>query len=192
MRTSYVVDGYNLLFHLGLFDRRGGTHALENARECLLDYLRSAFGDDAATVIFDSGRSTKGSPSAGQHQGLHVQFAGRGQEADDVIEELIANSASPQNLVVISNDHRIQVAARRKGAVHVVERLAAEGLLAETWSKRDAIDLVWTLTSIRNWEDLVVECGWSNARYEKRLRQALSAIIVAPGSGRRKKRSPSK
>jgi uncharacterized protein len=116
MRSSYVVDGYNLLFHLGLFDRRGGAHALETARERLLDYLKPAFGDDEATVIFDSGRSTKSVPSAEHHQGLHVQYAGRGQEADDVIEELIAHSASPQNLVVISNDHRLQVAARRKGA----------------------------------------------------------------------------
>jgi predicted RNA-binding protein with PIN domain len=116
MRTSYVVDGYNLLFHLGLFDRRGGAHALEAARERLLDYLKPAFCDSDATVIFDSARSTRSDPSAENHQGLHVQYAGRGQEADDVIEELIAHSASPQNLVVISNDHRLQVAARRKGA----------------------------------------------------------------------------
>jgi uncharacterized protein len=116
MRTSYVVDGYNLLFHLGLFDRRGGAHALENARGRLLDYLKPAFGDDDATVIFDSGRSTRSVPAAEEYQGLHVQYASRGQEADDVIEDLIAQCSSPRNLVVISNDHRIREAARRKGA----------------------------------------------------------------------------
>jgi hypothetical protein len=28
MRVSYLVDGYNLLFQLGLFDRNFGAHAL--------------------------------------------------------------------------------------------------------------------------------------------------------------------
>lgn len=32
-----------------------------------------------------------------------------------------------------------------------------------------AADLLWTLTSLRTWEDLVLERGWTAAEYEKRV-----------------------
>jgi predicted RNA-binding protein with PIN domain len=116
MRVSYLVDGYNLLFHLGLFDRNFGAHALEHARSRLLDYLKQVLGDEDVTVVFDSSRSSRRVEAPQEHQGLHVQYTSRGQEADDVIEETIAGCASPGSLVVISNDRRIRQAARRKGA----------------------------------------------------------------------------
>ncbi len=45
-----------------------------------------------------------------------MRYAGGGQVADDVIEAIVAQSPHPQQLVVISNDHRVQEAARRRGA----------------------------------------------------------------------------
>jgi uncharacterized protein len=116
MRVSYLVDGYNLLFHLGLFDRKIGAHALEHARNRLLEYLKQVLGDEDVTVVFDSARSSRRIQKPEEYQGLHIQYTSRGQEADDVIEETIAGCASPRNLVVISNDNRIRQAARRKGA----------------------------------------------------------------------------
>src|SRR5262245_7665110 len=105
MRASYLVDGYNLLFHLGLFDRRLGTSALEQARERLLDYLKQALKNEDVTVVFDSARGRKTAPAL-QVAGLNVQYA-QGESADDVIEKVIAACADPRQLVVISNDHRI-------------------------------------------------------------------------------------
>ena len=48
----------------------------------------------------------------------------------DLIEELIAAHATPKRLTVVSSDHRIQVSARRRGALAVdsepwLDRLAA-------------------------------------------------------------------
>jgi uncharacterized protein len=118
MRASYLVDGYNLLFHIGLFDRRAGAHALEDARNRLLDFLVSAFKnvDADVTVVFDSGRTRRGPASPVEHGGLRVQYTSRGEEADDVIEEMTARCPNPRGLVVISNDHRVQHAATRNGA----------------------------------------------------------------------------
>jgi predicted RNA-binding protein with PIN domain len=118
MRASYLIDGYNLLFHIGLFDRRAGAHALEDARTRLLDFLNTAFGNagDDVTVIFDSGRTRRRPASPVAHDGLRVQYTSRGEEADDVIEEMTACNANPRGVVVISNDHRVQHAAIRNGA----------------------------------------------------------------------------
>ena len=46
-------------------------------------------------------------------------FAVDHPEADDLIEEMIAAHATPKKLTVVSADHRIQVYARRRGALAV-------------------------------------------------------------------------
>ena len=42
----------------------------------------------------------------------------------------------------------------------VAQRLAAEGVLAPGWTEAEAADLIWSLTSIRTYEDLVVDRAW--------------------------------
>jgi uncharacterized protein len=124
MPTSYVVDGYNLLFQLGLLEQRQRAGALAQARRRLLDFIRAAFpaGNADVTVVFDSARGGgrqgrgKGPAASQEYEGLHIRYASGGDLADDVIERLIAQSPSPAHLVVISSDHRIQTAARRRGA----------------------------------------------------------------------------
>jgi predicted RNA-binding protein with PIN domain len=118
MRVSYLIDGYNLLFHLGLFDRRAGAHALEDSRNRLFDFLKTAFAnaDADVTVVFDSGRTRRRPETPVEHAGLRVQYTSRGEEADDVIEEMTARCQNPRGLVVISNDRRVQHAATRNGA----------------------------------------------------------------------------
>lgn len=118
MPVTYVVDGYNLLFHLGLLDRHGDPQALELARHRLLEHVRSAVGegDHRITVVFDSGRNRRATPAPQECLGIEVRFSGGGDFADDVIEAIIAGCRTPQTLVVVSNDHRIQQAARRGGA----------------------------------------------------------------------------
>ncbi len=51
-----------------------------------------------------------------QHRGITVRFAAQYEEADDLIEELIAADSAPRRLVVVSSDHRLQRAARRRRA----------------------------------------------------------------------------
>ena len=50
------------------------------------------------------------------HQGITVCFAEQYAEADDLIEELIRLDSMLRRLVVVSSDHRLQRAARRRRA----------------------------------------------------------------------------
>jgi AcrR family transcriptional regulator len=61
----------------------------------------------------------------------------------------------------------------------VADRLAAEGVLAPGWTEADAADLIWSLTSIRTYEDLVVDRGWSLKRYRQRVKAMLVSALVA-------------
>ena len=51
-----------------------------------------------------------------RHRGLSVRFAAQQEDADTLIEELILADTSPRRLTVVSSDHRLQRAARRRKA----------------------------------------------------------------------------
>ena len=61
----------------------------------------------------------------------------------------------------------------------VVDRLAGEGRLAPGWGPAVAAELVWALTSLRTWEDLVVRRGWTGPQWVERTTAALEAALVA-------------
>ena len=60
----------------------------------------------------------------------------------------------------------------------VAQRLAAEGVLAAGWTEAEVADLIWSLTSIRTYEDLVVDRGWSLNRYRRRVKALLLGAVV--------------
>lgn len=111
-----LIDGYNFMHALGVQPQRLAEAGLQAARLRLLNYLAEQLGERAAdvTVIFDAVRAPARLDSESQHRGIQVRFA-RGEEADDVIEELIRKSAVPQQLAVVSNDLRLVRAAERRG-----------------------------------------------------------------------------
>src|SRR5579859_126339 len=114
----YLIDGYNLLFAMGLAGKRVEPKTFERARRELLDWIHTAHQTNigAVTVIFDGAHAPEGSQSVHDDRGLHVQFA-VGQLADDLIEELIRSNLRPDQLTVVSSDHRIQKAAKRRGCI---------------------------------------------------------------------------
>ena len=115
----YLIDGYNLLYAMGVLRTRLGPDGLDKARQNLLGVLHGAFGDESAnvTVIFDAAKPPPGVPAEAQYQGLHVRFAVGMAAADDLIELLIRKASVPRHLTVVSDDHRIQQAARRRHCV---------------------------------------------------------------------------
>lgn len=116
MSNTYVIDGYNLLYAMGVLQKRMAPSGLEKARLRLLGLLRNVFGDDApsVTVVFDAAHPPPESSERHEHRGLDVRFAVQYEQADDLIEQLIRKSSSPKQLIVVSDDHRIQKAARRR------------------------------------------------------------------------------
>src|SRR5262249_1221140 len=93
-----------------------GPRSLAKARLRLLGLLHEACGDDAAevTVVFDAANAPRGAASEQDYQGLHVVFAVGRDEADDLIEDMIRKAATPRRLPVVSADHRLQQAGRRR------------------------------------------------------------------------------
>jgi predicted RNA-binding protein with PIN domain len=116
MGATYVIDGYNLLYALGISAGRAGPAGLEKARQRLLDVLADGFASDcdAVTVVFDAANAPWGARGQENYRGLGVRYAVRHDEADDLIELLIQEASAPRQLTVISDDNRLQQAARRR------------------------------------------------------------------------------
>ncbi|CAN5714594.1 hypothetical protein BH24ACT20_BH24ACT20_17480 [soil metagenome] len=71
----------------------------------------------------------------------------------------------------------------RMRAVHtscrnIIEALDRDGMLDPEWGLEEATDLLWTVLSIRNWEHLTIECGWTTDQYIGRTRQLLERTFV--------------
>jgi hypothetical protein len=66
---------------------------------------------------------------------------------------------------------------RLEGCREMVARLEQDGTLRAGLDPEKAVDLLWTLTSLRTWEDLVLERGWSVAEYEQRVNELLLAAL---------------
>jgi predicted RNA-binding protein with PIN domain len=115
----YLLDGYNLLYAMGVLHGRLGPAGLERSRLNLLGVVRGAHGDEAknVTVVFDAAQPVPGVPAESDYHGVHVLFAVEQEQADDLIEQLIRQASAPKNLTVVCDDHRIQRAGRRRHCV---------------------------------------------------------------------------
>lgn len=116
---SLLIDGYNLLNSVGITGREVGLGSLERSRRALLNFLAESLDADEipnTTVVFDAANPPPGLPRVVDHRGLTVRFASRYDDADTLIEELIRAETVPRRLTVVSSDHRLQRAARRRKA----------------------------------------------------------------------------
>ncbi len=68
--------------------------------------------------------------------------------------------------------------ARSEGNRILVQRLAAEGVLAEHWTVETATDWLYALTSFANWGYLAEDRGWSAAEVERHLRFLLHRTLL--------------
>jgi predicted RNA-binding protein with PIN domain len=112
----YLIDGYNLLHAMGVLAGKVGPDGLAKARLRLLGLLSGALGKDApsVTIVFDAAGAPPGLLDDLEYQGIHIRFAVKFDQADDLIESLIRESSTPKQLAVVSDDRRIQSAARRR------------------------------------------------------------------------------
>ena len=69
---------------------------------------------------------------------------------------------------------------RMRGAVHIVERLRAEGRLDPTWTPTEAAALLWELTSFHVWDNLVNDAQIAPDRYIEIITAAALSTLGAP------------
>jgi len=114
-----LIDGYNLMYTLGLLDKRFGPDGFRKARMRFLSDLAGALGAVEAnqtTVVFDAREAPGHLPRESTHKGMSVLYADEDEGADERIERLIAAHSVPKALTVVSTDRRIRQAATRRKA----------------------------------------------------------------------------
>lgn len=119
---SLLIDGYNLLFSAGFSDPTPSAPRLAHARLALLDFVARSVATcerPRTTVVFDAAQAIQSLPRQLVHHEMVVRFAVGYASADELLEELIRTDSAPRQLVVVSSDHRVQRAARRRRATVV-------------------------------------------------------------------------
>lgn len=115
---ALLIDGYNLL-HVTAIVGHGG---LRGSREGLLRFLASAIDPrerPQTTIVFDAAEAPPNLPRMIVVDEMTIHFSSEYDNADELIEELIEAHSVPKSLLVVSSDHRIQRAARRRKAPFV-------------------------------------------------------------------------
>jgi predicted RNA-binding protein with PIN domain len=119
---ALLIDGYNLLNVTGIFGEAGPGTELHRTRLAFLNFLASSLNKrerSSTTIVFDASGAPPGLPRTIKHEGMTVHFAQRHSDADELIEELLEQSRAPKSLTVVSSDHRVQRAARHRGATFI-------------------------------------------------------------------------
>lgn len=114
-----IIDGYNLLYAAGLVSSIHGDGSFEADRVALLNALLSVIEPSElrqTVVVFDSAKAPPGLPRVFNYGEITVRFASGYTDADEMIEELIRDHHAPRRLTVVSSDHRVQRAAKRRKA----------------------------------------------------------------------------
>jgi predicted RNA-binding protein with PIN domain len=117
-----LIDGYNLMYGAGIVGDVRGPRGFERSRAALIGFVSRVVGDaDRAgtTIVFDAAGAPPGLPATLDFEGILVRFARGYHDADELLEDLIAAHTSPRRLTVVSSDHRVQRAAKRRKAVAI-------------------------------------------------------------------------
>ena len=71
-----------------------------------------------------------------------------------------------------------RMAALRDGCRATIDALEEDGCLASEWDRQTAVDTLWTLLSVENWEHLTVTCGWTQAQYVARMKILVARLFI--------------
>ncbi len=68
----------------------------------------------------------------------------------------------------------------REGCEAAIDALARDKTLTRDHAPKEASDILWTMLSVRNWEQLTLECGWTQEKYIATLKALARRIFVRP------------
>lgn len=120
MATPFlIIDGYNLMHAAGMARRTYAQGDMQKCRNELERHVASLLSAEAlrrTTIVYDAFNSPGNDQRVHHRQGLKVVFAPQGQDADGEIERLLSAHSAPRQVIVVSSDHRLHKAARRRRA----------------------------------------------------------------------------
>ncbi len=110
MSLQYIIDAFNLINHPAF---KPVSRSVLNIQHALVDFIRlnrlTGSKNNALVLVFD------GYPPPAEdipHQNGLLCLFSRRQEADELIKKIIQDSASPKNIVVVSDDKEVQLTSR--------------------------------------------------------------------------------
>ncbi len=112
---TVIIDGYNLLW---VIPKTSGGEPLTDTQLCRILSAYFKITGQPGEIIFD-GVGPPDKSVFDNISNLDVIFAGADVEADAVIEDKIASSTAPRNLVIVSSDRRLRKAAHARKAISV-------------------------------------------------------------------------
>lgn len=69
----------------------------------------------------------------------------------------------------------------REGCEAAINALKRDNMLSPDHSPNRAADILWTMLSVRNWEQLTIECAWPQETYIETLKSLARRIFVVEG-----------
>jgi hypothetical protein len=127
-----LIDGYNVIGPVAPPSRGASPNWLQDERQLLLNRLSEHLTDiirSRTCVVFDARYPPQGVSDRMSFADMDVRFAVGYPEADDLIEEIISGHPTPKSLTVISSDHRLQAAAKRRKALPLDSEAWLDALL---------------------------------------------------------------
>lgn len=71
-----------------------------------------------------------------------------------------------------------RMGAVRDSCRNIIEALHSDGTLAPGWYVEEAADFLWTMLSVRTWESLTIECGWTIEQYVFRVQEVAKRTLA--------------
>ena len=71
--------------------------------------------------------------------------------------------------------------AMRDGCRAVIEALDRDGKLLPRWTVPMAIDALWAMLTVPNWERLTSDCNWSNDAYIQNMQFMAGRCFIVDG-----------
>jgi len=66
----------------------------------------------------------------------------------------------------------------RQGCQAAIDMLASDNMLVAEYSTEQATDILWTMLSVKNWEQLTQDCGWKQQKYIETLKLMARQLLV--------------
>ncbi|MDP2941159.1 MAG: NYN domain-containing protein [Candidatus Omnitrophota bacterium] len=127
MSLLFVIDGYNVLNHSAFNRKRNASHGPPpQAIQSLIREKRLTGSLKNKVILVFDGYPAQGEP-AGGYSGINLIYS-RKVSADEIIKQIVEESASRGNIVVVSDDKEIKFMARflRAGHMGVEEFIGAK------------------------------------------------------------------
>ena len=132
---ALIVDAYNVLHCTHVLPH---PYAMISATDLCQLLEQSRWAGRTIAVVCDGTQK----PTEADYEGdVELVYAGSGRDADSLIEKMIAESNAPRDLTVVSNDRRLQKAARRRRARAMTSERFLQLLIKSTDPRKPAADV---------------------------------------------------